>query len=195
MGSTLTSGTRRARTIQQRTHSHKTPLALDDKSGMLRQAQTADSLCGGVREFLQFGCVPSASARTEQQVGKQAQCCFLADGLVWHILKRNKQRTRNVILAPEYMHRKILEAAHSSWLAGHTGVDKTLSRVQSNFWWPGVSADVERFVKNCTRCQEAHLGTLQNTPLQSLAQQENQMKESTWIFSAHSRHSLHLATS
>ena len=33
-------------------------------------------------------------------------------------------------------HHKILEAAHSSWVVGHTGVDKTLSRVQSKFWWP-----------------------------------------------------------
>ena len=67
------------------------------------------------------------------------------------------------------MRNKILGAAHSSWVAGHTGVDKTLSRVQANFWWPGVTADVERFVKDCTRCQEANLGKPQNAPLQSLA--------------------------
>ena len=130
----------------------------------MREAQTADALCGGIREFLQFGCVPSASVRQEQRLGKQAQSCFLADGIVWHVLKRNKQRTRNVILAPDAMRNKILQAAHSSWVAGHTGVDKTLSRVQANFWWPGVTADVERFVKECTRCQEAQLGTPQNAP-------------------------------
>ena len=45
------------------------------------------------------------------------------------VLKRHKQRTRNVILAPASMHHKILQAAHSSRVAGHTGVDKTLSRV------------------------------------------------------------------
>ena len=73
------------------------------------------------------------------------------------------------MLAPDAMQSKILEAAHSSWVAGHTGVDKTLSRVQTNFWWPGVTADVERFVKECTRCQEAKLGRPQNAPLQSLA--------------------------
>ena len=119
--------------------SRNTVAALNDDSGTMREAQTADALCGGVREFLQFGCIPSASARQEQLLGKQAQTCFLADGLVWHILKRNKQRTRNVILAPDAMRNKILEAAHSSWVAGHTGVDKTLSRVQANFWWQGVT--------------------------------------------------------
>ena len=51
---------------------------------------------------------------------------------------------------------------------GHTVVNKTLSRVQSNFWWPGISVDVERFVKECAQCQEAQLGTQQNAPVQSL---------------------------
>ena len=83
----------------------------------MREAQTADALCGGVREFPQFGCVPSASANLEQRLGKHAQSCFLADRLVWHVLKRNKQRTRNVILAPDAMQNKILEAANSSWVA------------------------------------------------------------------------------
>ena len=109
--------------------SRNTVAALNDNSGTIREAQTADPLCGGVREFLQFGCVPSASTRQEQCLGKQAQTCFLANGLVWHILKCNKQRTRNFILAPDAMRHKILEAAHSLWLPGHMGVDKTLSRV------------------------------------------------------------------
>ena len=80
----------------------------------MRKAQTAGTLCGGIREYLQFGCVLSASARQEQRLEKQAQNCFLADGLVWYTLRRNKQRTRNVILAPEAMRDKILHAAHSS---------------------------------------------------------------------------------
>ena len=59
--------------------SRNTVAALDDDSGTMRQAQTADPLCGGVREFLKFNCVPSASARQEQRLRKQAQNCFLAD--------------------------------------------------------------------------------------------------------------------
>ena len=48
-------------------------------------------------------------------------------------------------------------------------MEKTLNRVQANFWWPGVTADVERFVKDCTRSQETQQATPQNAPLQSLA--------------------------
>ena len=57
------------------TLSRSTVAALDDVYGTLRQAQTADALCGGVQEFLQVGCAPSTSKRTEQRLGKQAQSC------------------------------------------------------------------------------------------------------------------------
>ena len=40
--------------------SRNTVAALDEDSGTMRNAQTADALCGGIREFLKFGCVPSA---------------------------------------------------------------------------------------------------------------------------------------
>ena len=63
--------------------SRNTVAAPNDNSGTIGQAQTADALCRGIREFLHFGCVPSASKRVEQRIGKQAQTCFLADGLVW----------------------------------------------------------------------------------------------------------------
>ena len=53
--------------------SRNTVEALDDESGTMRQAQTADPLCGGVREFLKFNCMPSASARQEQRLRKQDQ--------------------------------------------------------------------------------------------------------------------------
>ena len=66
--------------------------------------------------------MPSISKREETKLARQAQICFLADVLVWHILKLNKQRTRNVLLAPASMHQKILQVAHSSWVAGHTRV-------------------------------------------------------------------------
>ena len=102
-----------------------TVASLHDESGTMRVAQEADYLCGGIREFLQIGCLPSVPKREEFKIARQAQTCFMSEALVWHTLKRNKQRTRHVLLVPASMRQKILQAAHSSWVAGHTGVDKT----------------------------------------------------------------------
>ena len=55
----------------------------NDESGTMREAQAKDHLCGAIREFLQIGCLPSASKREEVKTARQAQTCFLSEGLYW----------------------------------------------------------------------------------------------------------------
>ena len=43
-----------------------------------------------------------------------------------------------------------MEKAH---LVGHEGVSKTLSRLNSVYYWPGMRSDVENVVKTCFKCQ------------------------------------------
>ena len=46
-----------------------------------------------------------------------------------------------------------MEVAHDSILGRHLGGKKTLDRVTSNFHWPGVAGDVQRYVQSCDICQ------------------------------------------
>ena len=41
----------------------------------------------------------------------------------------------------------VLEVTHDSILGGHLGGKKTSDRVSSNFHWPGVAGDVQRYVQ------------------------------------------------
>ena len=46
-----------------------------------------------------------------------------------------------------------MEVAHDSILGGHLGGKKTSDRVPSNFHWPGVAGDVQRYVQSYDICQ------------------------------------------
>ena len=39
--------------------------------------------------------------------------------------------------------------------AGHTGIERTTKRVQSDWFWPGMMADIRRLVNSCEACQAA----------------------------------------
>ena len=69
--------------------SRNTMAALNNVSGTLRQAKTADAYRNSSSSD-----ASQAHQKGQNRLGKQA---LLADGLVWHILKQNKQRTQNVI--------------------------------------------------------------------------------------------------
>jgi hypothetical protein len=47
-----------------------------------------------------------------------------------------------------------MKLAHETLMAGHLGVKKTTDRVTSEFYWPGIQADIKRFCKSCDICQQ-----------------------------------------
>ena len=47
---------------------------------------------------------------------------------------------------------RIMVVSHSG-SAGHRGVDATTITIKSSFWWPKLTQDVQRFVKDCLHCE------------------------------------------
>ena len=47
----------------------------------------------------------------------------------------------------------LLELNHDSPLAGHFGRDRTLDLLRRRWYWPGMAAQVDKFVKSCNVCQ------------------------------------------
>ena len=47
----------------------------------------------------------------------------------------------------------LLTEYHATPTGGHAGVAKTVARLMTNFYWPGLQDDVSRFVAQCVDCQ------------------------------------------
>lgn len=50
---------------------------------------------------------------------------------------------------------KILANLHTAAIGGHSGIQVTYQRIKQLFAWPGLRADVVRFVQSCDICQRA----------------------------------------
>jgi hypothetical protein len=50
---------------------------------------------------------------------------------------------------------KLLEDVHTRLPTGHPGRNKTRRLVSEQYWWKGISADVDRYVANCTVCRSS----------------------------------------
>ena len=48
---------------------------------------------------------------------------------------------------------EIVRLHHNTPVGGHGGQWKTVELVTWNFWWPGVTKEVKRYIEGCDTCQ------------------------------------------
>jgi hypothetical protein len=53
------------------------------------------------------------------------------------------------------MRENLFKEKHSGGLAWHFGHDKTFSKLNKSYYWPGMRADVKRFMDRCIICRHS----------------------------------------
>ena len=53
----------------------------------------------------------------------------------------------------EKLRAEIIRLYHDTPIGGHGGQWKTVELVTRNFWWPGITKEVKRYVEGCDACQ------------------------------------------
>ncbi|MCG7875094.1 MAG: RNase H-like domain-containing protein [Candidatus Thiodiazotropha endolucinida] len=70
------------------------------------------------------------------------------------------------LVVPSKFRDMVLKLAHETILAGHMSTARTVSRVLSEFYWPGVQSDTKRFCRSCDICQRTvPKGRISKVPL------------------------------
>jgi hypothetical protein len=55
------------------------------------------------------------------------------------------------------LRRQIIQLHHNLPSAGHPGCWKTYELISCNYWWPGLTTDVKKYVTGCDVCQRMKL--------------------------------------
>ena len=48
------------------------------------------------------------------------------------------------LVVPQQYHKIIMKLAHESIMSGHLAVNRTIQKVLSEFFWPGISSNIKR---------------------------------------------------
>ena len=57
------------------------------------------------------------------------------------------------VLKNEKLRVEIIWLHHNVLITGHRGKWKTTELVTRNYWWLGVTRDIEKYVERCNMCQ------------------------------------------
>jgi hypothetical protein len=57
-------------------------------------------------------------------------------------------------VVPKMYREQIVKLCHDPPLAGHQGIERTIEKVKSRYYWRGISKDVSAYVKGCMECNQ-----------------------------------------
>ena len=58
----------------------------------------------------------------------------------------------------------LVKSLHESLTRGHEGFFQTLHHMQRDYWWPGMSTFLRKFISGCADCQAAKVNTHPTVP-------------------------------
>lgn len=79
---------------------------------------------------------------------------YVFKGLLYRRYQMTSGKSFKQLVVPKSLREYVLQVAHDNAMAGHQGIKRTTDRVQEAFFWPGISADIKRYVSSCDKCQK-----------------------------------------
>ena len=93
-------------------------------------------------------CFELARAQESVKSGKVATVRYqVSKGILYHVYQVPGRADVKQLMVPKELRWVVLRLAHDSVMSGHEGIHKTIDRVMSNFWWPGITDDVTRYCR------------------------------------------------
>ena len=122
----------------------------------LRKAQEEDPDLAVIRTWLRDGDPNQAElqiqGRAVKRLWRNRDRLSLIDGVLHYGWVNPDTSEHPKLLMPTSLRPELLYLAHDSKGGGHWGRDKSLSRINQSFIWPGMHRDVELYVKTCRTC-------------------------------------------
>ncbi len=104
--------------------------------------------------------LPAPSIDEQKRNGKefrdlagQYQSLIIRQGILCREFTLHKEgRTLNQVIIPSSLRSSVLTAMHDHSLRGHPGCRKMFETLRQKYYWTGMRADVERWVRDCDLC-------------------------------------------
>jgi len=71
----------------------------------------------------------------------------------WEIEDRIVMKEGRIYVPEGKLRGEIIQLHHDTPVGGHEGRWKTAELVARNYWWPGVTKEIGRYVDGCNACQ------------------------------------------
>ena len=101
-------------------------------------------------------------SKEDQIISKTFHSLKMIRGILYREVKDGDNTVQQLVL-PRVYQKTVLQSLHND--VGHPGRDRTLSLIRERFYWPRMTADIEKWTKECQRCLLRKSPTNNRAPL------------------------------
>ena len=103
-----------------------------------------------------------SNSREDQIMKRIFHSLKMIRGILYREMKDGDTVIQQLVL-PKIYHNTVFQGLHND--VGHPGRDRTLSLVKERFYWPRMTADIDKWTSQCHRCLRRKSPTNNRTPL------------------------------
>ena len=89
---------------------------------------------------------------------RQWESLVVKDDILYRRFEDSENGPYLQVIVPKELRTDIFKQLHDCKTAAHFGRDKTLAKVRTRFYWPGMTSDVNRWCQTCMLCQKRKPG-------------------------------------
>ena len=92
----------------------------------------------------------------------------MEDGVLYRVVARQGcHQSQKRLVLPNALDAEVLEYCYDK--SRHFGLEKTLEKINTRFWWPGYTLQATEWVKSCHACQASNRAQARvSAPMQSI---------------------------
>ncbi len=124
-----------------------------DRFRIIKEKQFEDALTRSIMIFLSDKTLPEGK-ELQKGILTFAPRCYIKNNVLWFVPPKANQ-TQSVLFTPLSMVCEIISNAHGTPLSGHWGVERTINRISTSYFWPSLTNDVTVFIQHCNKCQRS----------------------------------------
>jgi transposase InsO family protein len=76
----------------------------------------------------------------------------VVNGVLYRRVEQGCRDERLVLVVPRQMRGHVLDLSHNNPCSGHMGVTRCVERLQRQYYWPGMAAEVQLWIAECELC-------------------------------------------
>ncbi len=146
--------------LSRRSYSHTHLLAAlnphSTEIERIHEMQCKDSTLEPMITYLETKTLPE-DEKLGRTILQQCDQFFMGDdGLLYHLWSptgRSRTDTKIQLTVPASLCFEILKSFHDNPLGGHLGLKKTYDKIRAHYYWYGMFADIQHWVRSCIDCQ------------------------------------------